>query len=175
MADAILKKVSKQARSLQVKLDNAQSRRRGSGWFVDPGMVITNAHVLNHARGRKRFPSRSKSRSTAAKKKKNDAAPSPRKFKAPHTKPIWVLEVDGDPASHPEPAPPPSPDAELKRRRPLYSLRLPPGENSSLAKGIHVRAKSSISSLRKEKRMATNERDQTGRRDSQGTPAVPVS
>src|SRR5262245_15793291 len=57
LADELLKKVKHGTVHLNVKLANGNIAE-GSGWFVDRGMVITNAHVLNMHGGDKRVPSR---------------------------------------------------------------------------------------------------------------------
>src|SRR5262245_32677790 len=57
LADDLLKKVKHGTVHLQVKLANGNTSE-GSGWFVDRGMIITNAHVLNMHGGDKRLPSR---------------------------------------------------------------------------------------------------------------------
>src|SRR6516162_1480998 len=57
LADDLLKNVKHGTVHLHVKLANGNTAE-GSGWFVDRGMIITNAHVLNMHGGDKRFPSR---------------------------------------------------------------------------------------------------------------------
>src|SRR5579872_586427 len=55
LADDVLKLVKRGTVHLHVKQANGTTAE-GSGWFVDRGMIITNAHVLNMHGGDKRVP-----------------------------------------------------------------------------------------------------------------------
>ena len=57
LADDLLKKVKHGTVTGKLKLANGNTVE-GSGWFVDRGLIITNAHVLNMHGGDKRLPSK---------------------------------------------------------------------------------------------------------------------
>jgi len=143
LAEDVLKKTKQGTVHLHVKLANG-STAEGSGWFVDRGMIITNAHVLNMHGGDKRIPQKidvtidsgEKTSRTVTAKYKGAA------FEADLT----VLEVDGKPEDLPDPLPLNS-DTELTETQTVYVFGFPLGK--SLGKSITV-SKSSITSLRKE-------------------------
>jgi S1-C subfamily serine protease len=143
LADDVLKKVKHGTVHLHVKLANGNTAE-GSGWFVDRGFVITNAHVLNMHGGDKRFPSKIEVTIDSGEKTSRTVTA---KFKgAAYEADLMILQIDGDPPDLPEPLTL-NPDAELSETQTVYVFGFPLGK--SLGKSITV-SKSSISSLRKE-------------------------
>lgn len=143
LTDDVLKKVKHGTVHLHVKLANGKAAE-GSGWFVDRGFIITNAHVLNMHGGDKRFPSRVEVTIDSGEKTSRTVTA---KFKgAAYEADLMLLQVDGDPLDLPEPLTL-NPDAELNETQTVYVFGFPLGK--SLGKSITV-SKSSISSLRKE-------------------------
>ncbi len=143
LADDVLKKVKHGTVHLNVKLANGNTAE-GSGWFVDRGMIITNAHVLNMHGGDKRVPQ--KIEVTIDSGEKTSRAVTARFKGAAYEADLMLLEVDGDPQGLPESLPL-NPEAELNETQNVYVFGFPLGK--TLGKGITV-SKSSISSLRKE-------------------------
>ena len=141
LADDLLKKVKHGTVHLKVKQANGNTSE-GSGWFVDRGMIITNAHVLNMHGGDKRQPSKievtidsgeSTSRTVIA------------KFRgAAYEADLMLLKVDRDLEGLPDPLTLNS-DAPLSETQNVYVFGFPLG--NTLGKNITV-SKSSISSLR---------------------------
>jgi V8-like Glu-specific endopeptidase len=143
LADELLKKAKHGTVHLNVKLANG-NMSEGSGWFVDRGMVITNAHVLNMHGGDKRVPAKIEVTIDSGEKASRTVAA---KFKgAAYEADLMLLELEGDPQQYPEPVPLNS-DAELNETQTVYVFGFPLGK--SLGKSITV-SKSSITSLRKE-------------------------
>jgi len=143
LAEGLLKKVKHGTVHLQVKLANG-STSEGSGWFVDRGMIITNAHVLNMHGGDKRQPSRIDVTIDSGEKTSKTVTA---KFRgAAYEADLMLLKLDGDLEGLPEPLTL-NPDAELSETQNVYVFGFPLGK--SLGKSITV-SKSSISSLRKE-------------------------
>ncbi len=143
LTDDVLKKVKHGTVHLHVKLANGNVSE-GSGWFVDRGFIITNAHVLNMHGGDKRLPSKVEVTIDSGEKTSRTVTA---KFKgAAYEADLMVLQVEGDPQDLPEPLTL-NPDAELNETQTVYVFGFPLGK--SLGKSITV-SKSSISSLRKE-------------------------
>src|SRR5262245_31691219 len=143
LADDLLKKVKHGTVHLSVKLANG-NMSEGSGWFIDRGMVITNAHVLNMHGGDKRLPAKLEVTIDSGEKTSRTVTA---KFKgAAYEADLMLLELDGDPNTFPEPVLL-NPDAELNETQAVYVFGFPLGK--SLGKSITV-SRSSISSLRKE-------------------------
>jgi V8-like Glu-specific endopeptidase len=143
LTDDVLKKVKHGTVHLHVKLANG-NQAEGSGWFVERGFIITNAHVLNMHGGDKRFPSKVEVTIDSCEKTSRTVTA---KFKgAAYEADLMVLQIDGDPAELPEPLTL-IPDAELSETQTVYVFGFPLGK--ALGKSITV-SKSSISSLRKE-------------------------
>jgi hypothetical protein len=143
LADELLKKAKHGTVHLNVKLANG-NLSEGSGWFVDRGMVVTNAHVLNMHGGDKRVPAKIEVTIDSGEKTSRTVTA---KFKgAAYEADLMLLELEGDPQQYPE-AVPLNPDAELNETQTVYVFGFPLGK--SLGKAITV-SKSSITSLRKE-------------------------
>ena len=143
LPEDVLKKVKHATVYLRVKLANG-SDSQGTGWFIEPGIIVTNAHVLNIHGGDKRLPSKievvidggeATSQTVIAKYVGSD-------FDADLT----LLKVDGDKTKLPQPLTPES-TAELGETQEVFVFGYPFGKD--LGKNITVN-KSSISSLRKE-------------------------
>jgi len=143
LTDDVLKKVKHGTVHLHVKLANG-NEAEGSGWFVDRGFIMTNAHVLNMHGGDKRFPSKVEVTIDSGEKTSRTVSA---KFKgAAYEADLMLLQVEGDPRDLPEPLTL-NPDADLNETQNVYVFGFPLGK--SLGKSITV-SKSSISSLRKE-------------------------
>ena len=55
IADETLKKVKHATVYLRVKMANGTDAQ-GTGWFVEPGLIVTNAHVLGLMGAASRLP-----------------------------------------------------------------------------------------------------------------------
>ncbi len=143
LADDLLKKVKHGTVHLKVKLANGNTAE-GSGWFVDRGMIITNAHVLNMHGGDKRQPSKIEVTIDSGETTSRTVIA---KFRgAAYEADLMLLKVDGDQEGLPDPLTL-NPDAPLSETQNVYVFGFPLGK--SLGKNITV-SKSSISSLRSE-------------------------
>jgi hypothetical protein len=143
LAEDVLKKVKHATVHLNAKLANGGTAE-GSGWFVDRGLIITNAHVLNMHGGDKRVPAKIEVTIDGGETTSKTVTA---KFKgAIYDADLMLLQVEGDPADLPDPLTL-NPDAEMSETQNVYVFGYPLGK--SLGKAITV-AKSSISSLRKE-------------------------
>ncbi len=143
LAEDLLKRAKRGTVHLHVKQANG-SVAEGSGWFVDGGMVITNAHVLNMHGGDKRVPQKIEVTIDSGEKTSRTVAA---KFKgAAYESDLAVLEVDAKSEDLPEPLPL-NADTELNETQTVYVFGFPLGK--SLGKSITV-TKSTITSLRKE-------------------------
>ena len=139
----VLTKVKRGTVHLKVKRANG-STAEGSGWFVEPGMIITNAHVLNMHGGDKRFPQKIDVTIDAGAKTSQTFTA---KFQgAAYEADLMLLKVDADPEKLPEPLELHS-EAELSETQSVYVFGFPLGK--SPGKSISV-SKSSISSLRRD-------------------------
>lgn len=143
LQEDVLKKVKRGTVHLKAKLANGGTAE-GSGWFVERGLIITNAHVLNMHGGDKRMPSKIEVTIDGGEKTSRTVSATFRG--AAYEADLLLLKVDADPETLPDPLTL-NPDAELNETQEVYVLGFPLGK--ALGKAITI-SKSSISSLRKE-------------------------
>jgi hypothetical protein len=128
---------------LKVKLANGADAE-GSGFFVEPGLLITNAHVLNIHAGDKRLPT--KIEVTVEGGEPTSKIVSAKYVGSDFDADLTLLRVEGDADELPKPLTL-NPDAELVETQDVVMFGYPMGK--AAGKNVAV-SKSSISSLRKD-------------------------